>query len=121
MKPEFKAGNNIAMKVPPHEYAATVAFYRDIIGLQQTGSDNIESSACFEFGDKTLWIDRVAGISQAETWLQVTTADIDAAADYLQQQGVQRCDAIEALPDDFAGFWISSPCNIVHLVCDEQA
>jgi hypothetical protein len=28
MKPKFKAGKNIAIKVPVHEYEQTVAFYK---------------------------------------------------------------------------------------------
>jgi hypothetical protein len=30
MKPQYKAGDNIAIKVPPHEYEKTVSFYRVI-------------------------------------------------------------------------------------------
>ncbi|HBR99063.1 MAG TPA: hypothetical protein DD979_17040 [Gammaproteobacteria bacterium] len=32
--PRFQAGRNIAMKVPPHQYDATVRFYRDTLGFQ---------------------------------------------------------------------------------------
>ena len=31
----FEAGDNIAMKIPPHQYDATVRFYRDILRLPQ--------------------------------------------------------------------------------------
>jgi hypothetical protein len=30
---KFVGGRNIAMKVPPHLYEATVQFYRDVVGL----------------------------------------------------------------------------------------
>ena len=40
MKPQFTAGKNIAMKVPMHEYDATISFYRDILGLQTIDSNN---------------------------------------------------------------------------------
>ena len=30
MAAKFSGGKNIAMKVPPHQYEATVAFYRDV-------------------------------------------------------------------------------------------
>ena len=32
---KFTAGNNIAMKVPYHQYEQTVHFYRDIIRLPE--------------------------------------------------------------------------------------
>ena len=28
----------------------------------------------------------------------------------------ERCDEIERLPEAFNSFWITSPCNIIHLV-----
>lgn len=31
----FEAGRNIAMKVPPHVYDATVRFYREVLGLPE--------------------------------------------------------------------------------------
>ena len=56
-------------------------------------------------------------MSQAELWLEVVTDDVDAAAERFQAAGVERCDEIEPLREGFAGFWISSPASIVHLVC----
>jgi hypothetical protein len=113
----FTGGRNIAMKVPPHQWEATVAFYRDTLALPEldnpftTGPQSIG----FAFGPNRLWIDRVPGVSQAELWLQVTTADTAAAADHLQAAGVARCDEIEPLDSDSA-FWITSPAAIVHLI-----
>ena len=118
MKPEFSAGKNIAIKVPTHEFNQTVAFYRDILGLPMmdaTSPDQFDS-VTFEFGDKNLWIDKTSGISQAEVWLEIDTPDIQQAEAYLAQQGCSRRDDIEPLPDDFKGFWISSPSNIIHLI-----
>jgi hypothetical protein len=34
MKPKLAAGRNIAMKVPPHAYDATVRFYGEVLGLE---------------------------------------------------------------------------------------
>ncbi len=118
MKPEFKPGKNIAMKVPAHEFDRTVAFYRDILGFTQTEADSPDQfdSVTFDFGGKNLWIDKVAGLSQAEVWLEVETNDIERAAAYLESAGCARRDEIEPLPDTFAGFWICSPSNIIHLV-----
>jgi catechol 2,3-dioxygenase-like lactoylglutathione lyase family enzyme len=112
----FKAGKNIAMKIPTHEYEKTVRFYRDILGLKEISSEDSGSTPRFDFGGKVLWLDCVSGISQSEVWLEIVSNDIDQAASYLEAQGCQRRDEIEPLPGDFKGFWVSSPSNIIHLV-----
>jgi catechol 2,3-dioxygenase-like lactoylglutathione lyase family enzyme len=114
---KFSAGRNIAMKVPPHMFDATVQFYRDVLGLREITKH--APSIGFEFGSNNLWIDRVAGMSQTEIWLEVVTNNITAAAQLLKNEGVVRCDEIEPLPDGFQAFWISSPASIVHLVCKD--
>ena len=116
MKPQYKAGKNIAIKVPPYEYEKTVSFYRDIIGLEErkiSSSDQYESIS-FSFGDKNLWIDKISSVSQAEIWLELVTDNIAEAALHLEKHGVVRRDEIEKLPNDFKGFWICSPSNIIH-------
>ncbi|WAE51919.1 VOC family protein [Stutzerimonas frequens] len=122
MNPTFQPGRNMAMKVPAHEYASTVAFYRETLRPKElTPSDaDGEQTPRFAFGDKVLWLDRVAGISQAEIWLEVVTDDLDAAADFLQHRHCARRDEIEPLPDGFRAFWISSPTNIIHLVSEQK-
>ena len=105
------------MKVPPHQFDATVRFYRDVLGFAQIESEKPE--AVFEFGTNRLWIDRVATVSQAEIWLEIQTDDAQAAAAILAEHGVARCDEIEALPDGFQGYWISSPTAIVHLISQD--
>jgi len=114
-EPTFVAGRNIAMKVPPSQYDSTVAFYRDVLRFPML--EEFAPSVVFEFGASHLWIDRVPSVSQAELWLEVVTDDLSAAAECLDTAGVARCDEIEPLREDFAGFWISSPASIVHLVC----
>ncbi len=117
MKPRFHPGRNIAMKVPAHEYERTVAFYGNVLGfepLAEAGSGT--ESARFAFGDKVLWIDRVPGLSQAETWFEIVADDVEAAAAWLDQAGCARRDEIEPLPEGFRGFWVASPANIIHLV-----
>ena len=111
---KFVAGGNIAIKVPPHVYDETVGFYRDVLGFQQIPEH--EPSVVFAFGSNKLWIDRVAGLSQAETWLEVQTNDLAAAEAYLGAAKVVRCDEIEPLPDGFQAFWVSSPASVVHLI-----
>lgn len=116
---KFTPGRNMAMKVPPHQYEATIQFYRDVIGLQPL--DTEPPAVGFEFGGKNLWIDRVPSLSQAELWLELVTDDLAAAAQQLGVVGVVRCDEIEPLPAGFQGFWIASPASIIHLVCREEA
>lgn len=113
----FAGGPNLAMKVPPHQWEATVAFYRDVLGLEALAPFTGEPpSVGFVFGASRLWIDRVAGMSQSELWLEVTADDPEAAAEHLAAANVVRCDEIEALEPDSPRFWISSPASIIHLV-----
>lgn len=116
---QFVGGRNIALKVPPHQYGATVSFYRDAVGLpviERFQPNNI----VFEFGRQQLWIDPVPALSQAEVWLELVVDDVDAAAHHLDGNGAVRCDQIERLPEGFSGFWISSPASIIHLVSSDQ-
>ena len=111
---DFRAGQNIAMKVPAQDFEATAAFYRDIMGLEQLQSS--ESSIAFHFGRLRSWIDRCPHLSRSEVWLQVVTDDADKAAGYLAEQNVLRRDDVERLPDGFDGFWIMNPAQVAHLV-----
>ena len=121
-RPSFAGGRNIAMKVPPHQWEATVAFYRDTLALRELDNPFTSGppSVGFAFGSNHLWIDRVPGVSQAELWLQVTTSDTATAAHHLAAEGVARCDDIEPLDSDTA-FWIASPAAIVHLVSEPDS
>mmetsp|Transcript_5592 Transcript_5592/g.9835 ORF Transcript_5592/g.9835 Transcript_5592/m.9835 type:complete len:124 (-) Transcript_5592:55-426(-) len=111
----FAGGKNIAMKVPPHQYDTTVAFYRDVLGLEQIGGPAGDAVG-FVFGSNNLWIDKVPAMSQAELWLEIVTDDTAEAAKVLEKANVVRCDEIEDLGRDFDGYWVSSPAAIIHLV-----
>lgn len=110
----FAGSRNIAIKVPAHEWEATVAFYRDVLGLASI--DDHEGATGFVFGTNQLWIDRMPALSRSEVWLQVTTDDIGAARERLETAGIVHCDAVEPLGDGAASFWILSPAATVHLV-----
>jgi hypothetical protein len=112
-------GINIAMKVPPHQYAATVAFYRDVIGLKPITAK--APAVGFEHGPNRLWIDEAPGMSQAEVWLEFFSKDFADAAKHLEDAGIVRCDAIEQLPEGFRGGWITNPANIIHMVREPDA
>ena len=119
MTTNFAGGRNIALKVPPHQYDATVRFYRDVIGLKPL--DNHPPAIGFEFGANQLWIDRVESLSQAELWLEVVAEDVPAAAEHFTAAGVARRDEIERLPNGFDGFWISDPASIIHIVTSRHS
>ena len=110
----FRGGRNIAIKVPPHRWEATVAFYERTLGLAVCCRES--ASVGFEFGPNVLWIDRVEHLSRAEVWLEVVTDDVTAAGSQLARPGTVRCDAVEPLPPDVEGFWIVNPADVVHLV-----
>lgn len=117
-KPNFRPGNNIAIKVPTHQYNRTVAFYKDVLGLTPLDiayPDQYESIA-FQFGDKNLWIDSAVGLSQSEFWLEIKTDNVEQAAEYFNGHQVVRMDDVESRSEDVKGFWISSPANIIHLI-----
>ena len=118
MKPDFRPGKNIAIKVPAHEFDRMVEFYKIIIGLKQkdTNSRDDFDSIAFEFGDKNLWVDKISGLSQAEVWLEIETDNAADAKSYLEERGCVIRNEIEPLPSGFNGFWLSSPSNIIHLV-----
>jgi hypothetical protein len=116
-KPTFAGGRNIAMKVPPHLWDATVQFYQDVVGLKVIEhAPTVPPSVGFEFGANQLWIDRVDRLSQAEVWLELTTDDVKGAAPHLKAAGIVRRDEIEPLPESFEGFWIQNPASIIHIV-----
>ena len=112
--PSFKGGLNVAIKSPHHTYEQTIEFYQYVLGLPLL--EKHEDSCVFQFGPVRLWLDRVANLSHLDIWLEVETSDVAAASSYLQDQGVARRDEVEALPDQFDGFWISSPSGVIHLV-----
>jgi hypothetical protein len=119
MSAKIRGGINIAMKVPPHQYEATIAFYRDVIGLKPFTAK--APATGLELGPNRLWIDEAPMHSQAEVWLELFSEDFDGAAEHLEKAGVVRCDAIEPLDAGFRGGWIVNPANIVHMVREPDA
>lgn len=114
-RPLFRAGRNLSLKLPVDRLEETVTFYRDVLGLpvHTTG----RGAYWVEFGAVRLWLDPAPHRALPELWLELVTDDLDAAARHLARHGVPRRDAVEPLPEGFAGFWISNPAGVVHLVC----
>ena len=81
----FEPGQNIAMKIPAHEYEDTIRFYREVLRFKEITGTNANDTPRFEFGDRVLWLDCAPALSQSEVWLEVVTTDIDRAAGYLKE------------------------------------
>jgi predicted enzyme related to lactoylglutathione lyase len=59
VKPEFRPGKNIALKVPAHEFERMVHFYGAVLGLERRTDKSTDAyeSVVFDFGDKNRWVD----------------------------------------------------------------
>lgn len=115
MTPKFEAGINIAIKIPKSKYNQTVTFYREILKLEVEEKPITNSTVSrtheVKFGKNTIWLDCVDNYTHSEIWLQLTTADVEAATNYLQNNGVETCDEIEELPENM--HWIMDPSGTV--------
>ena len=115
MNTKFEAGINIAIKIPKSKYEATVAFYRDILKFEveekSINNPTISRTHAVKFGNNVLWLDCVDNYTHSETWLQITTPDVEEATAYLHSQGVETCDELEKLPKNM--HWIQDPAGTV--------
>jgi catechol 2,3-dioxygenase-like lactoylglutathione lyase family enzyme len=112
--PRYAAGPNIAMKLPERHYAATLAFYRDTLGLPVL--EQRDDGALIAFGAVRLHLDRVPLQSQPDLWLEIRADDTAAARAHLAAHGATLCPEVEPLPPGFDGFWIAAPAGTIHLV-----
>ena len=110
----MEPGKNLAIKVPLHRWSETGAFYRDKVGL--TVTRELDTSIGFEFGNMTLWIDRVPQQSQTDVWIDLFDDDPDAA---LSRLGSPIRDELEPLTN-VVGHWTSDPAGTVILLRREQ-
>jgi len=115
MNPQFQAGINIAIKIPKRKYEETVRFYRDILKLpveeKPIKNPTISRTHEVKFGHNVLWLDCVDNYTHSETWLQLTTPNVEEATEYLLSKGVNPCDEIEELPENM--HWIMDPAGTV--------
>lgn len=120
MDAKFKGGLNIAVKIPKNKYSQTVAFYRDILGLEveekPIDSPTVSSTHQVKFGDNILWLDCVDNFTHSETWLELKVNDVEIATKYLNSKGVETCDELEQLPDHM--HWITDPAGTVFLLTE---
>jgi catechol 2,3-dioxygenase-like lactoylglutathione lyase family enzyme len=125
--PAFGGGVNIAVKIPRADYDATVAFYRDTLGLPLEAGDAAEAPTVarthsLPFGPNTLWLDRVDNYSRIDVWLELRTDDLDAALQRMADVGVHPVDEVEPL-DATGGRtrWIRDPAGVVHLLVEDAS
>jgi predicted enzyme related to lactoylglutathione lyase len=115
---KFEGGINIAIKIPKGKYDRTIAFYKDILKLEveerPINNPTVSRTHRVKFGLNTVWLDCVDNYTHSETWLELNTADVSKATDYLKSQGVDTCDEIEQLPSEM--HWIMDPAGTVFIV-----
>lgn len=124
MNPTFSGGHNIAMKLPKAQFDRTVAFYRDVLGMEVTDesghaegvAEGVAQTASVRFGPVTLWFDRVDNYARADLWLELFTDDVDRATAHLAAHGVAVQDELEPLPSGMNAHWISNPVGIPHIL-----
>jgi hypothetical protein len=123
MSIKFEGGVNIAIKIPKSKYNETVAFYRDILKLEVVEKPitlpTISRTHQVKFGNNIVWLDCVDNYTHSETWLEMSTPDIERATNYLKENGIQTCDELEQLPDKM--HWIMDPAGTVLLVKQTDA
>lgn len=118
----FRGGHNIAMKLPKAQFDRTVAFYRDVLGMEvtdhggETIAGGVAQSASVQFGPVTLWFDRVDNYAHPDLWLELFTDDVDRATAHLAAHGVGVQDELEPLPSGMDAHWISNPVGVPHIV-----
>lgn len=112
---KFKPGLNTAVKIPKSKHKQKVAFYRDILLLetQEMPIDypTVAKTHRVNFGNPTLWLDRVDNYTHSEVWMQLTVSDVEKATEYLRANGVATCDELEDLDADI--HWILDPASTV--------
>ena len=83
METPFQGGVNIAIKLPKAKYDQTVAFYRDILKLEveekPIDSPTVSRTHKVAFGNNTIWLDCVDNYTHSETWLELTTENVERA------------------------------------------
>ncbi|UED86108.1 VOC family protein [Streptomyces profundus] len=126
---DVRGGVNIAMKIPAADYAATVAFYRETLGLEvideaegeATGSVGVTRTHAFRFGPTTLWLDQVDGLARSDLWLELRTSALESAVEHLAAAGHRTCDEIEPFVDpNTRAHWIRNPAGVVHVLAEHQ-
>ena len=113
-----KPGQNIALKIPAHLHADTVAFYRDVLRLPVL--QELADAVVFEFGSVRLWLDRIEHQSQTDVWFELRTDDLEQATRLVSDAGAPVRDQLEPL-GSLRAHWISDPAGVVLLLNEDKA
>lgn len=116
---KFRAGKNIALKIPEDKYERTVNFYRDVLLLEveeklMEAHPTISKTARVQFGQNVLWLDCLEQIERQEVYFQLDTNDLDMALQYLATNGIGTHDHLEQVPEGM--HWIKDPAGNVLLL-----
>ncbi|WP_114748258.1 VOC family protein [Pleomorphovibrio marinus] len=123
MKPTFRGGLNIAVKIPKAKYQATLQFYGETLGLEleerPISHPEITRTHRVVFGPNILWLDCVPTKTHSETWLELRTEEMGLAEAYLHENGVRFCDEIEDIPKGM--HWLTDPAGTVFILCENDS
>ena len=120
-RPTFELGPNVAMKIPESSYDATLAFYRDVLGLTLAPVDDelspkVLRSCRIDSGPLTLWLDCVADEDAVGVWLELVTSDLPAAVRHVAAHRVLPEDWREPFPPGTDAHWVCNPLEIPHVL-----
>ena len=91
MDPKFEAGLNIALKIPKRSYEQSISFYRDVLHLEveekPIDHPSVSRTHKVKFGPNILWLDCVNTYTRPETWLELSTRDLERGVAYLREKG----------------------------------
>ena len=81
--------------------------------MEEKPIDNPTVSRTHEvkFGNNIVWLDCVDNYTHSETWLEIKTADVYVATEYLKSKGIDTCDELEKIPESM--HWIMDPAGTV--------
>ena len=121
MDVKFEGGVNIAIKIPKSKYAQTVSFYRDTLKLsveeKPINNPTVSRTHEVKFGNTIVWLDCVDNYTHSETWMELRTTDVPAAAEYLASKGTNTCDELEEIPANM--HWIMDPAGSVFILSQQ--
>ncbi len=119
MPAKLYGGIDIAIKVPPHQYEAMIAFYRDIIGLKPI-TEKLPDVG-FELGPNKLWVAEAPEMSRAEVWLELLPIASRMRPSICPERVLSAAMLSRSCRRAFKGGWITSPANIIHMVREPDA
>lgn len=107
----LRGGPNIAVKVPPDWWEATLRFYGETLGLARI--DTEAPAVVFAFGVERLRVERIEKLHEPEIWLEYQTDSSATTTALLSDEGFVHGDGNDPLPRGFHRFWIAGPADFL--------